>query len=85
MAADYEREEITTTKVRLKTRAPYDATQDIFQLLTWARHEVNKDDGRGPDEQPGYGRIWLEPIGCEGEAGAGVAVCFEKVRRDGAT
>lgn len=80
MGANYTREEVTTTIVRLKAKAPLDGTTDIYQLLTWARHEVNRDDGYADDlnRDPGYGRIWLEPVGSEGDSDAGIAVCFEQ-------
>lgn len=79
MAAEYLREEETTVVVRFKAKAPLDGTADVFQMLAWARQELNKHLGKEDrDQDPGYGRIWLEPVGCEGDSDAGVAVCFEK-------
>jgi hypothetical protein len=80
MAADYSRQETTTTVVRLKARpGRLDGTADIYYLLHLARQEVNRDLGNPDlDQDPGYGLVWLEPYGSEGEDDAGVAVCFEK-------
>lgn len=79
MAASYRREETTTTVVRLIADAPLDGTADIHQILIHARLELNEHLGNGrTDGDPGYSRIWLEPVGSEGDSDAGVAVCFEK-------
>ncbi|MFJ5984267.1 hypothetical protein [Lentzea sp. NPDC092896] len=79
MAASYRREETTTTKVRLIADAPVDGTADIYQILVHARQELNEHLGNGRDAgDPGYSRIWLEPVGSEGEDDSGIAVCFDK-------
>lgn len=73
MAAEYQREEETSVVVRLKAKAPLDGTADVFQLLAWARQELNRHLGNEDlDKDPGYGRIWLEPWDEE------IAVCFTK-------
>lgn len=73
MAADYLREEETSVVVRLKAKAPLDGTADVYQLLHWARQELNKHLGNEDlNQDPGYGRIWLEPWDEE------IAVCFTK-------
>ncbi|GHH57594.1 hypothetical protein [Lentzea cavernae] len=79
MAADYHREETTTTTVRLVAKAPLDGTADVYQMLIHARLELNEHLGNGrTDGDPGYGRIWLEPVGSEGDSDAGIAVRFDK-------
>lgn len=78
MAPGYRREEVTTTVVRLiADDRQLDGTSDIYTLLAWARHELNRHLGNADlDQDPGYRRIWLEPTD------EGVAVCFEKTRRE---
>lgn len=80
MAAEYSREEVTTTVVRLRIKTPAH-WNDVSQVWWHARHELNEFKGRPADTTPYDDEIWYEP------GDEDIAVCFERTERvtDGKT
>lgn len=71
MAAEYRREETTTTVVRLRIATPAN-WNDVSQVWWHARAELMRSEGLPEGTTPADDAIWYEP------GDEDIAVCFEK-------